>query len=135
MGGTLYAGLAMHSYVLSLVCCAAQVSQSPSSMGLDFLGMTSKQPAYRRHVVGRSPIPCASLLALLALRMRAAPMSCSESWPAIAGRGAAVLYVVILSRRDARGQVCHDDAPEELHAMCGRYAEDHLPMRPAFYAN
>ena len=25
MGGTLYAALAMHSYVMSLICCAAQV--------------------------------------------------------------------------------------------------------------
>ena len=26
MGATLYAALVMHSYVMSLVCCAAQVS-------------------------------------------------------------------------------------------------------------
>ena len=29
MGGTLYAALALHSYILSLVCCAAQVSSVP----------------------------------------------------------------------------------------------------------
>lgn len=29
MAGTLYAALVMHSYVMSLICCAAQARHSP----------------------------------------------------------------------------------------------------------
>ena len=30
MAGTLYAALVMHSYVMSLICCAAQVRSCPT---------------------------------------------------------------------------------------------------------
>ena len=37
MGGTLYAALALHSYILSLVCCAAQVAFLPRACIFAFL--------------------------------------------------------------------------------------------------
>lgn len=35
MGGTLYAAMGMHSYILTIVCCGAQVSFLPTSLTPD----------------------------------------------------------------------------------------------------
>ena len=32
MGGTLYAAMGMHSYILTIVCCGAQVYISPTHL-------------------------------------------------------------------------------------------------------
>ena len=32
MGGTLYAAMGMHSYILTIICCGAQVSFLPTTL-------------------------------------------------------------------------------------------------------
>lgn len=119
MVGTLYAALAMHSYILSLVCCALQVSQSLMHCHISLLCAPTTQEM-------RSQMKCQGIYVKYSVWLK-------EKWQ-LAGSGAAVLHSLVLPWRHERVEVRVENGRWRSSTVRWRAAEsDHRLKKLSAY--